>query len=84
MRRRRLLLCSGAWIGVCVYQILASSRSLCVASVKLGDTLAMLIWRETFNGILCCFVGITDTCIGVNWGMTAPLREKGILDMMGS
>ena len=30
------------------------------ASVKLGDTLAMLIWRETINGILCCFDGNTD------------------------
>ena len=30
------------------------------ASVKLGDTLGMLIWRETINGILCCFGGNTD------------------------
>ena len=30
------------------------------ASVKLGDTLRMLIWRETINGILCCFGGNTD------------------------
>ena len=30
------------------------------ASVKLGHTLAMLIWRETINGILCCFGGNTD------------------------
>ena len=29
------------------------------ASVKLGDTLAMRIWRETINGILCCFGGNT-------------------------
>ena len=30
------------------------------ASVKLGDTLGMLIWLETINGILCCFGGYTD------------------------
>ena len=30
------------------------------ASVKLGDTLAMLIWREKINGIVCCFGGNTD------------------------
>ena len=33
------------------------------ASVKLGDTLAMLIWRETINGIVCCFGGNTDKMI---------------------
>ena len=30
------------------------------ASVKLGDTLGMLIWLETINGILCCFGGYTE------------------------
>ena len=30
------------------------------ASVKLGDTLGMLIWLETINGILGCFGGYTD------------------------
>ena len=25
-----------------------------------GDTLGMLIWLETINGILCCFGGYTD------------------------
>ena len=38
-----------------------SSLTICKwASVKLGDTLGMLIWRETINGILCCFGGNTD------------------------
>ena len=31
-----------------------------LASVKLGDTLGMLIWLETINGILCYFGGNTD------------------------
>ena len=31
------------------------------ASVKLGDTLGMLIWRETINGISCCFGGNMPT-----------------------
>ena len=35
-------------------------KTIIGASVKLEDTLAMLIWRETFNGILCCFGGNTD------------------------
>ena len=30
------------------------------ALVKLGDTLGMLIWLETINGMLCCFGGYTD------------------------
>ena len=30
------------------------------ASVKLGDSLAMLILRETINEIVCCFGGNTD------------------------
>ena len=30
------------------------------ASVKLGDTLGMLIWRETIKEIVCCFGGNTD------------------------
>ena len=30
------------------------------ASIKLGDTLGMLIWREIINGMLCCFGGNTD------------------------
>ena len=30
------------------------------ASVKLGDTLGMLIWLETINGMLCYFGGNTD------------------------
>ena len=34
--------------------------SIIWASVKLGDTLGMLIWLETINGILCCFGGYTD------------------------
>ena len=35
--------------------------SVCIwASVKLGNILGMLIWRETINGIVCCFGGNTD------------------------
>ena len=30
------------------------------ASVKFGDTLGMLIWLETINGMLCYFGGNTD------------------------
>ena len=40
-----------------VYAISSDTR----ASVKLGDTLGMLIWLETINGILCYFGGNTDT-----------------------
>ena len=29
-------------------------------TVKLEDTLAMRIWSEKINGILCCFDGNTD------------------------
>ena len=36
------------------------ARECIWASVKLGDTLGMLIWRETINEILCCFGGNTD------------------------
>ena len=59
--------CESLLKGVIEAFLLTTNRSFSVAeltiimaSVKLGDTLGMLIWLETINGILCCFGGYTD------------------------
>ena len=45
-------------------------------SVKLGDTLGMLIWRETINGILCCLavILINDTYVANQYKWSSLIR----------
>ena len=56
---------------VCVCECVSEYECLCGgvrgiwASVRLGDTLAILIWRETINGMLCflAVILINDTYV---------------------
>ena len=50
------------------------SCSLLLAAYECGNTSTAAVYD----------VSLTTIDIRVAWGMTAPLREKGILDMIGS
>ena len=71
------LICCSGW----VWEAFPTNKVSVAILSRLGDFGLRLTVHASRNNV----IPLPDICKGrVAWGMTAPLREKGNLDMIGS